>query len=65
MRTEPSPAPQVLGRAGRCLEAGEQSSVGLLDAVWWCPGIAIQKTDRLHLLILVLSVIYERYIFIF
>ena len=30
-------------------------------------GIAIQKTDRLHLrlLILVLSVIYERYIFIF
>ena len=30
------PSTAVRGRAGRCLEAGEQSSVGLLDAVLWC-----------------------------
>ena len=30
------PSTAVRGRAGRCLEAGEQSSVGLLGAVLWC-----------------------------
>ena len=36
IEVDAQPSTAVWGRAGRCLEAGEQSSEGLLNAVLWC-----------------------------